>query len=275
MGQVITLTTDFGLKDGYVAAMKGAVLDINPNATLIDVSHCIAAQSVREAAFVLGTAYRYFPPGTIHLVVVDPGVGTGRRALALSGSGYSFIAPDNGALSYILADVVGDNALGSSLHVRSHCLPDEFQAVSLTNSEFWRPEVSSTFHGRDIFAPVAAHLSLGMPLEALGEPVSSVMAFPRPAPVHAEDGSVRGEVIHIDSFGNLITNLRAGDLPGDDVQLEVAGHTIKKVSTSYQQKEGLLTIVGSSGYLEIAESNGSAARRTGSAIGTQVIVRGV
>ena len=275
MAPVITLTTDFGLKDGYVAAMKGVILDINPNATLIDISHSIAVQDMREAAFVLGTAYRYFPPGTIHLVVVDPGVGTGRRGLALNGSGYSFVAPDNGVLSYVLADVTRGSGPGSSLHVRPHCLPDGFQTVSLTNSEFWRPEVSGTFHGRDIFAPAAAHLSLGIPLEALGEPVSSVMAFPRPAPVHVEDGSVQGEVIHIDSFGNLITNLRVVDLPRDEVQLEMAGNTIERISTSYQQREGLLALVGSSGYLEIAESNGSAAVRTGASVGARVIAKGV
>ena len=274
MAPVITLTTDFGLKDGYVGAMKGVILDINPHATLIDISHSIAAQDVREAAFVLGTAYRYFPAGTTHLVVVDPGVGTDRKGLALNGSGYTFVAPDNGVLSYVLADAMQGSDPGPSRQVLRRPIPHGFSAVSLNNSEFWRPEVSDTFHGRDIFSPVAAHLSLGTPLEALGEPVSAVMAFPRPAPLHADDGSVRGEVIHVDSFGNLITNLRAGDLPGADVLLEVAGNMIEGISPSYQQREGLLLLIGSSGYLEVAESNGSAAKQTGASIGARVIARG-
>lgn len=275
MGRVITLTTDFGLKDSYVAAMKGVILGINPEVILVDVSHDIAPQNVKEAAFVLGTAYRYFPDGTIHLVVVDPGVGTDRRGLAVNGSGHYFVAPDNGVLSYVLADAIQGNVVGSSRQILHHSLPTGFQAVSLTSRKYWRLEVSHTFHGRDVFAPVAAHLSLNTPIESFGEQVSSMMAFPRPTPTRADDGSLQGEVIHIDSFGNLITNLTVGDLTGGRVEVEIAGHTIGGVSSSYQQGEGLLAIVGSSGYLEIAESNGSAAKRTGSIIGTRVLVRTV
>ncbi|MFQ5933951.1 MAG: S-adenosyl-l-methionine hydroxide adenosyltransferase family protein [Dehalococcoidia bacterium] len=273
MPAAITFTTDFGLRDAYVAAMKGVVLGINPEATLVDISHSVAPQNVREGAFVLGMAYRYFPQGTIHVAVVDPGVGTSRRGLILKGAGHYFVAPDNGVLSHVLTDALEEGPSASKPAAEAQDLPPGFEAVVLTERRYWRPDVSDTFHGRDIFAPVAAHLSLGVPLKRFGEPLSSVLAFPRPTPTVGEDGSVRGEIMHIDGFGNLITNIRRGNLPEGDVEISMTGHSVRGISRSYQEGKGLLAIFGSGGYLEISESNGSAASITGAGVGASVVVR--
>ena len=276
MAPIITLTTDFGLGDSYVGAMKGVILGINPDANLVDISHSVSPQSVREGAFVLGTAYHYYPEGAIHIAVVDPGVGTGRRALLMEGQGYHFVGPDNGIFSYVVADALEK---GSSSHPSrpstSKCesLPADFRAVELTRSRYWRPKVSATFHGRDIFAPVAAHLSLGVPVEEFGYPVSSILTLSRPTPTRSADGSLIGEVVHSDRFGNLITNIRAEGLPESAIEIEMGDYVVRGISSSYENGDGLLAIVGSSGYLEISEKNGSAAARTGAGVGTQVILR--
>ena len=279
MASIITLTTDFGLKDSYVGAMKGAILEINPEVKIVDISHAVTPQNVREGAYVLGSAYRYFPKGTIHLVVVDPGVGTGRRALSIRGLDHYFIGPDNGVFSYVISDALEQTRAEPPRQAISagegdlQRLPRGFEAVTLTRSLYWRPQVSDTFHGRDIFAPVAAHLSLGVPLEEFGEPVSSVVAFPRPTPVRGVDGSIEGEIIHIDGYGNLITSIKASDLPDHRVETEIGGNRVKGICRSYEEGEGLLSIVGSAGYLEICEKNGSAAARTGAGVGARVVVR--
>ena len=212
---IITLTTDFGLQDPYVAAMKGAILTINPTARLVDVSHAIRPQAIEQAAFVLAAAWPYFPTDAIHVAVVDPAVGSGRRALALRAAGATFVGPDNGVLSAALPDDVRA-AAGDSPHGRLPApvgLPPAYRAVSLTNERFFRTPVSSTFHGRDIFGPVAAHLSLGVALEELGEPVERIIALPPFRARRQPDGSLRGRVLHIDAFGNLITDVRLEDLP--------------------------------------------------------------
>jgi hypothetical protein len=236
----------------------------------------VTARNIREGAFVLGAAYRYFPKGTIHVAVIDPGVGSGRRALLVEGSGYYFIAPDNGVLSHVLADAL-QKASPAEARGSSECIPRDlppgFRAVALTRNRYWRPAVSDTFHGRDIFAPVAAHLSLGVPMEEFGDPVSSIQSFPRSSPLSTSGGTVQGQVIHIDGFGNLITNVRAGDLPEGDVEIELAGHRLMGVSRSYEEGDGLLAIIGSSGCLEISEKNGSAAEKTGAEMGTTVVIR--
>lgn len=159
MSGTVTLTTDFGTADGYAAAMKGVILGINPAARLVDISHGIQAQNIPQAAFVLGTACPYFPDGTVHLVVVDPGVGTARRAVILKTPRAYFVAPDNGVLSYVVRD--GEKADRAEKGPRHIKLPPGLEAVSITRPRFWRQPVSATFHGRDIFAPVAARLSLG------------------------------------------------------------------------------------------------------------------
>lgn len=268
MTPVITLTTDFGLSDGYVAAMKGTILAINPQVTIVDISHQVKPQDIAGAAFLLGTAYHYFPAGTIHVIVVDPGVGTERRAIALSTPVASFVAPDNGVLSYVM-EQEGARP-GNTAHQRT--LSPGMKAVALTNASYWRHPLSATFHGRDIFAPVAAHLSRGVLMEEMGEPISSLTVFPVPRPQRLADGSLSGEVIYIDYFGNLITDIKDADLPKGDLLVEVAGHQIRGLSASYAQGAELLAIIGSSGRLEVSGKNGSAAQLLQAKVGDGVMV---
>jgi hypothetical protein len=267
---IITLTTDFGLQDPYVAAMKGAILAINPVARLVDVSHAIRPQAIEQAVFVLAAAWPYFPSGAIHVVVVDPTVGSRRRALALRTAGSTFVGPDNGVLSAALPDDVRAAGGNSAATVG---LPARCRAVSLTNERYFRSPVSSTFHGRDIFGPVAARLSLGVPLEDLGDPVERIVALPPFRARRQPDGSLRGRVLHIDAFGNLITDVRVEDLPPGDAAIEVAGRTIQGVSASYEPGADLRAVTGSSGYLEIAAPGGSAAAVLKAALGETVVVR--
>lgn len=186
---ILTITTDFGIKDGYVAAMKGVILGINPEVNIVDISHNISPQDVMEAAFVLRNAALTFPEGTVHLAVVDPGVGTKRRPIALRYNNQFFVGPDNGLFSLLLTD-------GK---------PDDL--VELTKPRFWRtPSPSPTFHGRDLFAPVAAHLATGLTLTAAGTPIESMKTLHWALPITDERG-VQGWVVHIDSFGNCITNI--------------------------------------------------------------------
>jgi S-adenosylmethionine hydrolase len=267
---IITLTTDFGLQDPYVAAMKGAILAINPAARLVDVSHAIPPQAIEQAVFVLAAAWPYFPSGAIHVVVVDPAVGSRRRALALRAAGSTFVGPDNGVLSAALPNDARATAGDSAAPVR---LTAGCRAVSLTNERYFRSPVSSTFHGRDIFGPVAAHLSLGVPLEELGDAVERIVALP-PFRAHRQpDGSLHGRVLHIDAFGNLITDVRVEDLPSGSANIEVAGHTVERVSATYEPEADLRAVTGSSGYLEIAAPGGSAAAVLQAGLGEAVVVR--
>ena len=189
MSSLITLTTDFGTRDGYVAAMKGIMLTISPSANLIDVSHQITPQDVMEAAFVLRSVVDHYPQGTVHLAVVDPGVGTDRRAIALEHRGSYFVGPDNGLFSLVLEEDAPE------------------RVVVLDRPGFWRdPSTSSTFHGRDIFAPVAAHLASGRNLEDVGSPTDRLTPLHWALPTIDEHG-VQGWVVHIDRFGNCITNI--------------------------------------------------------------------
>jgi len=267
---IITLTTDFGLQDPYVAAMKGAILSINPTARLVDVSHAIRPQAVEQAAFVLAAAWPYFPPDAIHVVVVDPAVGSARRALALRAADATFVGPDNGVLSAALPDEARAAAGESLAPVR---LPDGYRAVSVTNERFFRTPVSSTFHGRDIFGPVAAHLSLGVALEELGEPVEQIAALPPFRARRQPDGSLRGRVLHVDAFGNLITDVRLDDLTSANAVVELAGRTIEGVSSTYEPGADLRAVRGSSGYLEIAAPGASAAAVLKAELGLTVVVR--
>ena len=267
---IITLTTDFGLQDPYVAAMKGAILTINPTARLVDVSHTIRPQAIDQAVFVLAAAWPYFPPGAIHVAVVDPAVGSQRRALALRAGTATFVGPDNGVLSAALPDDVRAAAGGSPAPVG---LPAGYRAVFLTNERFFRAPVSSTFHGRDVFGPVAAHLSLGVALEDLGEPIERVVALPPFRAQRQPDGSLRGRVLHIDAFGNLITDVRVEDLPSGNAVIEVADRTVEGVSATYEPGADLRAVTGSSGYLEIAAPGGSAAAVLKADLGLTVVVR--
>ena len=274
MNAIVTLTTDFGLTDAYVAAMKGVILGINPEVTLIDICHTIKPQNIRQAAFVLSTAYPSFPPGTVHLVVVDPGVGTGRRAIILSTPSACFVAPDNGVLSYVIAQ---SSARPSETYLNPERieLPPGLEAVAITRPQFWRSPVSPTFHGRDIFAPVAARLSLGFPATDFGETVTSVTMLPLAYPRLTAENTLVGHILHIDNFGNLITNIRRGDLPGEtnSVTVEVGHQLISGLSQTYADGEGLLALVGSSGYLEIALKDGNASSRVNAEIGNEVTVK--
>jgi len=269
--QPITLTTDFGLRDAYVAALKGVILGINPKAIIVDISHFIEPQNIKQAAFVLSTVHRYFPKDTIHAVIVDPGVGSQRRAIILKTQEALFVAPDNGVLSYII-----HNASASPRRASPEAgpmpLPPGVLAVEITNPRFWHHPVSTTFHGRDIFAPVAAHLSLGVPPQEFGEPVTSLTVFPLPRPQLGPGGELIGHVLYIDTFGNVITSIRQEDLRPGRLHLQIAGQRIDALTATYGNAEvdQLHAVVGSSGYVEIAVRNGSAAALLGVKIGDEV-----
>ena len=258
MAPIITLTTDFGLSDGYVGAMHGVILGICPQARIVDLSHDVAPQNVRQGAFVLHMAHRYFPPGTVHVVVVDPGVGSARRAIAIQTEDAYYVAPDNGVLSYVLET--------------DHLLAQ----VHLTRREYWLPDISHTFHGRDIFAPVGAHLANGVGVEKLGQSVDDLARLPLSRAEVCSDGSILAHVLYVDRFGNLITDAH-GDLLGNhsDWVVGMTGRRVEGISDSYADasKGQLLALIDSSGYLEIAVREGSAAAATGARPGSEISIR--
>lgn len=261
MAAIITILTDFGIEDGYVAAMKAVLLSINPKAIIVDITHQVRPQDVFRAALILQATYRYFPKGTIHLVVVDPGVGTGRKAICIKAGGYLFVGPDNGVLSLAALDC-GIGAI-----------------VELTSPAYFLKQISDTFHGRDIFAPVAGHLSLGVGINNLGPKMEDFGRLLIPSPINMPDGSLTGKIIYVDRFGNLATNITEEDLQKEAKTMLFprkkdfiyrstirAGTTeIKGISTSYAQtKEGQpLAIFGSAGFLEISVNRGNAYRLLG------------
>lgn len=254
---IITLLTDFGHRDAYVGSMKGVILGRNPWVQLVDLSHEVPPQDIVFGALVLQSAWRYFPPGTIHLAVVDPGVGSRRRLLAAAVGEHFLVGPDNGLFSLIFAAEP------------PHTL------VSLENPHFFLPQVSATFHGRDILAPVAAHLSLGVPLPEFGPELSEPVRLDLPAPQFTES-AVTGQVIAVDHFGNLITNIPLRQLhawrQGRAARLWVGDHPIPHWATTYSEVPTgeLLALAGSHGYLEIACREGKAARVLGAGKETQV-----
>jgi S-adenosylmethionine hydrolase len=261
MSPVITLTTDFGYDDPYVAAVKGAILNINPQATIIDISHTIRPQDILQAAFILDGAYRYFPKQTVHVAIVDPGVGSERRAVILKTPSAFFVAPDNGILSYIVDDLFsidGQSAVEQTQGLTEVVFKKGLEAAAITDPRFWRHPVSPTFHGRDIFAPVAAGLSLGISPFEFGEKINSLHLLPIAKPSLDPDGNVIGQVLHVDRFGNLITNIRSNNLRGKNITIDVGGRRIQGMSDYYAQGEGIMAVVGSSGYLEISLRDGSA-----------------
>ena len=256
MSKIITLCSDFGLRDGYVAAMKGVILGIAPDARLVDITHDLPRGDVQEAAFTLWSAYRFFPRGTVHLVVVDPGVGSDRRAIAVRTEGHLFVAPDNGVLDYSLRQ---EPMLG---------------AVALTHRAYWRtPEVSRTFHGRDIFAPAAAHLANGVPLTDLGDAIQGLVSLDHPSPVVQGDGSIDGHVIHVDRFGNLVTDIPAVMLAERrDWRIIIGRESVCGLRETYASVGSgeLLALIGSLGHLEIAVRDGDARQATGGDVGATV-----
>lgn len=275
MSNVVTLTTDFGLADAYVAAMKGVILGIDPEVRLVDICHTVTPQNIAQAAFVLSTAYPFFPEGTVHLVVVDPGVGSERKAIILRTTSACFVAPDNGVLSYVIEQSSPGPDVGHTAGLHRRQLGPELEAVAITRPRFWRSPVSATFHGRDIFAPVAAHLSLGRSPADFGESLDSLNVLPLVRPERRPDGTLTGQVLHADVFGNLITNIRCQDLPaeGNGVAVEIGGQVIRGLARTYAQGEGLLALVGSSGYLEVSLKDGSARDLVRANVGDQVTVR--
>ena len=271
---MITLTTDFGTRDSYVSEMKGVVLQLNPQATIVDISHQVSPQNVAQGAFVLGAAYRSFPQDTVHLAVVDPGVGTSRRAVLLVTPEGRFLAPDNGVLTYAVRETpeyraaVGTAGFLEPLEI---AVPAGCAAYHVSNPGLWRNPVSDTFHGRDIFAPVAAHLALGTPPEEVGETLHFMTCLHIPHPGR-EGSTITGHVVHVDGFGNLITTIDGKSLPWDGVEVLIKGRRIQGVSRSYAEGPDLLVVIGSHGNLEIAVSSGSAARELEAGVGDQVVV---
>lgn len=248
MSVIISLLTDFGTRDAYVASMKGVILGLNPEATLVDLTHEIPPQDIRAGAMVLAGAAPYFPPDTIHLAVVDPGVGCGRRALAARARGQFWVGPDNGLFHLIFSR------------------EPPALLVSLENPAYFLPQVSATFHGRDIFAPVAAHLSLGVGLNRFGPAIPAPVPLDFPEPVCTSE-AIRGEIIYVDHFGNLVSNVPAAALQswagGRGLHLRLGSLVITGLSRTYAEAPPgeFLALIGSHGYLEIACAQDSAAGR--------------
>ena len=255
---VITLTTDFGHTDPYVGIIKGVIFGINPNATVIDLSHNVPPQDVFCAALVLTSAVQYFPQGTIHVGVVDPGVGSKRRPLLIEAEGSFYIGPDNGLLSF----AVKEKKITSIIELR--------------NDAYFLKPTSATFHGRDIFAPVAAHLSLGIAAKALGNPVDKFVTIDWPR-LSERNGSLEGEIIYIDRFGNLVTNIRAEDLQpftAGGLTISVRGHKLYGLNSTYASgaEKELSALIDSWGLMEIAQFRGSAQAFSGAQRGDKIFV---
>jgi S-adenosylmethionine hydrolase len=260
MPSIITLSTDFGQGSAYIAEMKGVILSINPGARIIDIAHNVAPQDVRQAAILLAEATTWFPAGTIHVAVIDPGVGTERRILYAQIGDQQYLAPDNGALSRLAAKTRPS------------------RIIALSNAEHWLPSVSNTFHGRDIMAPVAAQLSLGMEPDRLGPVPTEMIELNWPQP-QIDSNSIRGEVSWIDGFGNLITNIAAASLmavaQSSRSAIAIGGQTIEGIGRTYGERPHgtIVALIGSSGYLEIATINGNAAKSLGIGAGAPVDLR--
>ena len=248
--RIITLTTDFGTSDHYVGVMKGVILNINPQVQIVDITHAVPPQDIHGAAFLIDSTYRYFPTGTIHVIVVDPGVGSERRAIVCQTETAYFVCPDNGILTHILRDE-------GRIHI-----------VAVENPAYFLPQVSNTFHGRDIFAPVAAHLSRGVPIDKLGSPTTQPIQFPIPSP-QVTDKAIIGQVIWIDAFGNLVTNISREILEsregGNGVVIHAGSAEINHLNRSYAESAigEVLAILGSFSRLEISINQGNAAQTLG------------
>jgi S-adenosyl-L-methionine hydrolase (adenosine-forming) len=261
---IVALLTDFGTRDHYVGAVKGAVLAVCPEAEVVDVTHEVTPHDVAEGAFALGAAYRAFPGRTVFVGVVDPGVGTARRGLVVEAGGYRLVGPDNGLLTFVLAD-------NPAASIRE-----------IANTGLFRQEVAPTFHGRDIFAPVAGHLARGAPLDLIGPPASGPVLLEIPRVVPRGDGEWEAVVLHVDRFGNLTTNMTRRDLErilaepggGTGITVLVEGAVLPLVRTYADVPQGEpCALVGSSDRLEVAVNCGSATRLLGASRGAPVRVR--
>lgn len=270
---IVVFTTDFGLSDAYAGVMKGVALGINPNLRLIDLTHQILPQNVAQGSFLLGINHLFFPDDAIHVAVVDPGVGTDRRPVLLTTPCGTFVSPDNGLLSGVVDRYL--EAVPES--TGPVALPSELSAVHLTNPDYWRHPMSHTFHGRDIFTPVAAHLSLGVAPRDMGEPIDHLYYLPLPQPV-SQGNAITGQVIYQDVYGNLVTNIPADNLPDVElVDVRIKGRSIVGLSRTFNDsrhvgEDGLIALAGSHGYLEVALPNGSAADSLAGSEGETVTV---
>lgn len=257
---IITLTTDYGTNDHLVGTVKGVILKINPDVTIVDITHNVVAYDLLDGALAIGSAYRYFPSKTVHLVIVDPGVGTERRPLLVTGEQHFFVGPDNGVLSV----VYGREERLAVRHV--------------TAEHYFLQPVSKTFHGRDVFAPVAAWLTKAWQSQSFGEEIQDYVRFSLPKPKTA-DGVLKGVVLRVDTFGNLMTNLTIGDLPegmlkNGSLKMQVGQKKVQHFSETFAKGEAgqPMAILGSSGFIEIAINRGNAARVLGVSRGAEVTV---
>jgi len=259
---IITLTTDFGTNDHFVGAVKGVILDIVPEAAIVDVTHAIQAYDVLDGAIAISQTYSYFPTGTVHMVVVDPGVGTTRRPIIASSDGYHFVAPDNGVLSMVYAKE-------ERIHVRH-----------VTSEHYFHQPVSSTFHGRDVFAPVAAYLAKMVDSHKFGDEIEDYVKFAAPRPKPAGDNRLRAVVLKVDRFGNLITNLTPQDAPSlfgakpSAFKIVVGNKEITEIRNTYAEGAPgeVFGILGSMGYLELVANRAAAAQLTGAGKGSEVSI---
>ncbi len=257
---IITLTTDFGLNDHFVGTVKGVILDIVPEATIVDISHAVQAFDILDGALALAQSYSYFPAGTVHMVVVDPGVGSARRPIIASSDRHHFVAPDNGVLSLIYARE-------ERMHVRE-----------ISSDHYYLQPICNTFHARDIFAPVAAYLAKGVDSQKFGDEVEDYVRFNAPRPKPTNGNSFRGVVLKVDRFGNLITNFTAQDVPAlfegqaPPFKIVVGKSEVAAMKNSYSEGSPgeIFAIQGSMGYLEISTNRGSAAQLTGVGKGGEV-----
>lgn len=258
--RLITLTTDFGLTEHYVGVMKGVIHSINPSACVVDISNAVQSFDILDGALTISQAYTYFPKDTIHLVVVDPGVGSARRPILVSAGAYQFIAPDNGVLSLVYER------------------EERVSVRHITAEHYFRPPVSNTFHGRDVFAPIAAYLSKGVDSAKFGEPITDYVRFLAPKPKPASPNVWKAVVLKTDKFGNLITNITPETLPqlfdGSSFNITVGKALVTKLCTSYAAGETgeLFAVLGSTGFLEISANRGAASRLAGADKGSEVTV---
>ncbi len=258
--QVITFTTDFGLADHFVGVIKGVILNINPEVEFVDLSHQVSSYDIFEAAFTLAQSYRFFPADTIHLVVVDPGVGTARRPLLARSMYYKFVAPDNGVLSLIYER------------------EENVEVRHITSDHYFLNPVSNTFHGRDIFAPVVGWLSKGVEVDKFGDPIADFAKFSPPKPKRVNEQLVKGVVLRIDKFGNILTNISPEDIPQlfsenpPPFKIILNQQEITRLNLAYSmgKPSEVFAIVGSSGLLEICTNRGSAAKALNVSRGAEV-----
>jgi S-adenosyl-L-methionine hydrolase (adenosine-forming) len=257
---IITLTSDFGYKDPFVGIMKGVITAINPSAVVLDITHEINPQNIIEAAFTIGTSFAFFPHNTIHVVIVDPGVGSPRRPILVAADYNYFVGPDNGIFS------------------RIYSLSESFTVINITAEHYFLPGKSSTFHGRDVFAPVAGWLSKGINITKFGDPVTDYVTIQMPEPIASSGNMIEGEVIYIDHFGNVITNVPAEkiDVPAGVNQLKKPKIVVKGIEAplknfySEAEDKGIYSLINSFGYLEFFVNKGNASLSFNIGVGEKV-----